>query len=58
MLLTGLRPGELTHLLLPDDLDLSASVLRVRNKPRLGWQVKTRNEREIPLVVCHYFTFG
>ena len=48
--LTGLRPGELTHLLLPDDLDLDAGLLRVRNKPRLGWQVKTRNERDIPLL--------
>jgi site-specific recombinase XerD len=50
LLLTGLRLGELTHLLLPDDLDLDAAVLRVRNQPRLGWQVKTRNERDIPLV--------
>jgi site-specific recombinase XerD len=50
LLLTGLQPGELTHLLLPEDLDLEARLLRVRNKPRLGWQVKTRNEREIPLV--------
>jgi hypothetical protein len=48
--LTGLRPGELCHLLLPDDLDLGAGVVRVRNKPALGWQVKTRNERAIPLV--------
>ena len=48
--LTGVRPGELCHLLLPDDLDLDAALLRVRNKPRLGWQVKTRNERDIPLV--------
>ena len=48
--LTGLRPGELTHLLLPDDLDLAAGLMRVRNKPRLGWQVKTRNERDIPLI--------
>lgn len=47
---TGLRPGELTHLLLPEDLDLEKAVLRVRNKPRLGWQVKTRNERDIPLL--------
>jgi hypothetical protein len=45
-----MRPGELTHLLLPDDLDLQAAVLNVRNKPRLGWQVKTRSERAIPLV--------
>jgi len=47
--LTGLRPGELTHLLLPHDLDLENGWLHVRNKPRLGWQVKTRNERRIPL---------
>jgi site-specific recombinase XerD len=50
LLLTGLRPGELTHLLLPNDLDLSGELLRVRNKPQLGWQVKTRNERDIPLM--------
>ncbi len=50
LLLTGLRPGELCHLLLPDDLDLSAGLLRVRNKPRLGWQVKTRNQRDVPLL--------
>ena len=50
LMLTGLRPGELTHLLLPDDLDLSGGLLRVRNKPQLDWQVKTRNERDIPLV--------
>jgi integrase len=50
LLLTGLRPGELCHLLLPDDLDLAAGLLRVRNKPALGWQVKTRNQRDIPLI--------
>jgi integrase len=50
LILTGLRPGELCHLLLPDDLDLEGRLLRVRNKPRLGWQVKTPNERDIPLV--------
>ena len=50
LLLTGLRPGELTHLLLPDDLDMSSGWLWIRNKPDLGWQVKTRNERRIPLV--------
>ena len=48
--LTGLRPGELTHLLLPDDLNLGGGLLHVRNKPKLGWQVKTRNERDVPLV--------
>ena len=50
LMLTGLRPEELTHLLLPDDLDLKTGMLFVRNKPHLGWQVKTRNEREIPLI--------
>lgn len=50
LMLTGIRSGELTHLLLPDDLDLVRGSLFVRNKKALGWQVKTRNEREIPLV--------
>jgi integrase len=50
LLLTGLRPGELVHLLLPDDLDLETGWLHVRKKPELGWQVKTRNERDVPLV--------
>jgi integrase len=49
LMLTGLRPGELAHLLVPDDIDLVAGVLRVRNKPALGWKVKTRSERELPL---------
>ena len=49
LLLTGMRPGELVHLLLPDDLDLETGWLHIRNKPQLGWQVKTRNERDIPL---------
>jgi len=35
---------------LPDDPDLDGGVLFVRNKRELGWQVKTRSEREIPLV--------
>jgi integrase len=48
--LTGIRPGELTHLMLPDDLDLAEGWLHVRNKPELGWQVKTRHERSVPLV--------
>ncbi len=50
LMLTGMRPGELCHLLLPDDLDLQNAIVHVRNKPELGWQVKTRNERSIPLV--------
>jgi integrase len=40
----------LCHLLLLDDLDLERRVIRVRNKPELGWQVKTCGEREVPLV--------
>ena len=50
LMMTGLRPGELVHLLLPEDLDLKNGWLHVRNKPKLGWQVKTRNERTIPIV--------
>jgi len=49
MMMTGLRPAELTHLLLPQDLDLDRGVLRVINKPRLSWTVKTKSEREVPL---------
>jgi integrase len=48
--LTGIRPGELVHLLINEDLDLDEGILKVRNKPDLGWQVKTRSERSIPLV--------
>lgn len=47
--LTGMRPGELTHLLIPDDVDLHNRVIRVRNKPELGWRTKTRNQREVPI---------
>jgi integrase len=46
--LTGMRSGEATHLLIPDDVDLEARVLRVRSKASLGWRTKTRNHREIP----------
>ena len=46
---TGMRPGELCHLLI-EELDLDGGWIRVRNKPELGWSVKTRNERDIPLV--------
>ena len=50
MFLTGVRPGELRHLLIPDDLDLDQGYLFIRNKVELGWQVKTRNERTIPMI--------
>ena len=45
---TGLRSGELTHLLI-DDVDLANGVLHVRSKPELEWQIKTRTARSIPL---------
>ncbi len=48
--MTGMRPGELCHLLLPEDVGLVHSVLMIRNKPKLGWQVKTRCERVIPII--------
>ena len=50
LMLTGMRPGELTHLLLPGDVNMEEGYLFVRNKPDLGWKVKTRNERSIPLM--------
>jgi len=48
--LTGMRPGELGHLLI-EELDLERGWLVIGNKPDLGWQVKTRNERRIPIIV-------
>jgi len=38
---TGLRPGELIHLLI-EDLDLDNGWMNVCNKPELGWRIKTR----------------
>lgn len=46
---TGLRPGELIHCLV-EDLDLDEGWLHVRNKPELGWQIKTRRQRSVPLI--------
>ena len=46
--MTGLRPGELLHLLI-EDLDLVGGWLHVRNKPELGWLIKTRRQRAVPL---------
>jgi len=48
MAFTGLRPGELCHLLV-EDVDFGARVMHVRNRPELGWKTKTRNERRIYL---------
>ena len=44
-----LRGGELIHLLI-EDLDLEKGWLAVCNKPELGWRIKTRRERGVPLV--------
>ena len=54
LMLTGVRPGELSHLFWPDDIDESNQAVLIRNRPQLGWQVKTRRERMIPLhpVLC------
>lgn len=46
--LTGLRPGELSHLLI-EDFDAMEDLIHVRNRPDLGWQVKTRRDRTLPL---------
>ncbi|NOZ20431.1 MAG: tyrosine-type recombinase/integrase [Planctomycetes bacterium] len=45
----GLRVGELTHLLI-SDVDLEKSVFHIRSKPDLFWDVKTSNERVLPIV--------
>ena len=46
---TGLRSGELRHLLI-EEVDLESGWLQVRNKPELGWRIKTGRERPIPLI--------
>ena len=46
---TGLRVGELTHLLI-EELDLENGWLHVQNKTELGWRVKTSNECMVPLL--------
>ncbi|NMG22959.1 tyrosine-type recombinase/integrase [Brasilonema bromeliae] len=46
---TGLRVGELVHLLI-EDVDLADGWLHVRNKVELGWRVKTGQERVVPLL--------
>jgi integrase len=45
---SGLRVGEATHLLI-EDVDLEGGWLHVRNKPCLGWRVKTGAGRQVPL---------
>lgn len=46
---TGIRPGELVHLLI-EEVDLQHGWLYVRNKPDLGWRIKTGRDRKIPLL--------
>nr|WP_303652780.1 tyrosine-type recombinase/integrase [Paludisphaera mucosa] len=46
---TGMRPGELAHLLV-EDVDLDAGWLHVRNRPALGWRIKTGKDRSLPLI--------
>jgi integrase len=46
---TALRVGELTHLLI-EDLNLADGWLHIRNKPGVGWRVKTGQERLVPLL--------
>jgi integrase len=45
---TGLRPGELVHVLV-EDLELAGGWISIRNKPELGWRIKTGRERAVPL---------
>jgi integrase len=53
----GLRLGELTHLLV-EDVDFEQGVIHVRSKPWLGWQVKTRRQRQLPLAPAARETFA
>ncbi len=46
---TGIRVGELVHLLV-EDLDLNGGWLQIRNKPELGWRIKTGRQRAVPLI--------
>ncbi len=45
---TGMRPGELSHLLI-DDVDFETRTLFIRNHHELRWCTKTRNERRVYL---------
>jgi len=44
----GLRVGELTHLLI-ENVDFGEGLIRIKSKPELYWQVKTRERRDLPL---------
>ena len=45
---TGMRPGELAHMLV-DDVDLTGGWIAIRNKPEMGWMIKTGRERRVPI---------
>lgn len=45
----GIRLGELVHLVV-EDLDLERGWMTISNKPDLGWKIKTRRERIVPLI--------
>lgn len=45
---SGVRSGELIHVLV-ENLDLDGGWMHIRDKPDLGWRIKTRRERSIPL---------
>ena len=46
---TGMRPGEACRLLM-EDLNLNGGWVQIRNKPELGWWIKTGAERSVPLL--------
>jgi integrase len=46
---TGMRSGELIHLLI-EDVDLESGWIHVRNKLEIGWRIKTGQERKIPII--------
>ncbi len=45
---TGMRPGELVHLLIAE-IDLVGGWVHIRGKPFLGWRIKTGRDRVVPL---------
>jgi integrase len=48
---TGMRTGELVHLLI-EDVDLDSDVVHIRSKPELMWWIKTGRQRDLPLTLA------
>jgi integrase len=46
--MTGLREQEAAHLQWPD-IDFKRKLVLVRSKPEFGWNIKDREERDVPL---------